>query len=145
MDSDSCDIQNPKNTEDSKRRQIEVNEWTYHNTMETLFILQLFFIALASTIILLTLSKFGFFSRLFAIYTGCIVFAVVAIFGALRQLYTKNVRDKRHWNERVFEGDNAQASLVPPAVLAATATANKEICDATKNKASGSSVSISCP
>jgi FlaA1/EpsC-like NDP-sugar epimerase len=141
---DSCDTMNPKNTDDSRRRQIEVNEWNYHRTMETLFIFQLFFIALATMIILLTLSNFGFFSRLFAIYTGCLALIVIAIFGALRQLYTKNVRNKRNWNERVFEGDNSQASLVPPQVLADTATTNQQMCALAKGTAT-EPVALVCP
>jgi drug/metabolite transporter superfamily protein YnfA len=121
-------------TDDSKRREIEINEWNYHSKMETLFILQLFFIGFAATIILLTLSKYGFFSRLYAFYTGVVVTAVLVIIAIVKRLYTKNVRDKRFWNGRVFAGDETLASLVPPAVLAATATTNQQICAASKGK-----------
>jgi drug/metabolite transporter superfamily protein YnfA len=119
-------------TDDSKRREIEINEWNYHSKMETLFLLQLFFIGFATTIILLTLSKYGFFSRLYAIYTGIVVTAVLVVVAFVKRLYTKNIRDKRFWNERVFAGDDSLVSLVPPAVLAATATANQQICAASK-------------
>ena len=142
---DSCDPINPNNMADSKRRQIEINEWTYHNTMETLFIFQLFFVGLATMIILLVLAKYGFFARLFAIYTGIVVLIILVIIGIVRRLYTKNVRDKRHWNERVFQGDNAQASLVPPQVLAATSIANQQVCAVAKGTAPATPVVVNCP
>ena len=119
-------------TDDSKRREIEINEWNYREKMETLFMLQLFFIAFALTVILLTLAKYGFFSRLFAIYMGIAFTGVLIFVGVVKRLYTKNIRDKRHWNERVFDGDDSLASLVPPAVLSATAVANQQICNATR-------------
>jgi len=135
-------------TSDSKRRQIEINEWNYHEKMETLFILQLLFIGFSITIILLTLSKYGFFSRLFAIYTGIVIVGIIILFGIFRRMYTKNVRDKTHWNERSFDGDRTLGSLVPPAVLAATSTANSQICNAIKGKQSTTNtgpVTVSCP
>jgi len=119
-----------EDTVDSKRRQIEINEWSYHEKMETLFILQLFFIGFATTVILMTLAKYGFFSKLYAIYMGIVMFAVLIVVGGVRRLYTKNVRDKTHWNERQFQGDYSLSSLVPPAVLSATSVANQTVCDA---------------
>lgn len=138
----------PANLDDnSKRRQIELNEWNYHEKMETLFIFQLFFIAFAVSVILLTLSKYGFFSRLYALYVGAILIAILIVVGVIRRLYTKNIRNKTHWNERVFSDDYKLGSLVPPAVLAATSTANAEICNKANGVSTGvpKSVTISCP
>jgi FtsH-binding integral membrane protein len=117
-------------TSDSKKKQIAINEWNYNDKMETLFTLQLLFIAFAVTIILLSLSNYGFFSRLFALYTGIVLVGIALLIGLIRRMYTNNVRSKKHWNQRVFSGDHSFGSLVPPAVLAATSTANKQICDA---------------
>jgi hypothetical protein len=136
-------------TDDSKRREIEINEWNYNAKMENLFLLQLFFIAFALTVILLTLSKYGFFSRLFAIYMGIAFTAILVFIAIIKRLYTKNVRDKRFWNERVFDGDESLASLVPPAVLSATAVVNRQICDATNAAGRGpppsTPVTVNCP
>jgi FlaA1/EpsC-like NDP-sugar epimerase len=132
---------------DSKRRQIQINEWNYHDKMETLFIFQLTFLAFAVTIILLTLWKYGVLSRLYAIYTGATMLVIILIVGIIRRLYTKNVRNRDHWNGRNFEGDYSLSSLVPPAVLAATSTANQQVCDSIKGAVGASTkpVTISCP
>jgi hypothetical protein len=132
---------------DSKRRQTQINEWNYHDKMETLFIFQLTFLAFAVTIILLSLWKYGILSRLYAIYTGITALIIILIVGIIRRLYTKNVRTREYWNGRNFEGDYSLSSLVPPAVLAATSTANKQVCDAVKANSGASTkpVTISCP
>ena len=131
------------NTEHSKKREIEINEWNYHAKMETLFSLQLLFVGLSVAVILSVLANYGFFSRLFAIYMGLVIVAIVVIIAIIRQLYTKNIRNKRNWNERHFTGDNSLASLVPPSVLAATATVNAQMCNGTAS--SGNPVVVSCP
>jgi len=128
--------------EHSKKREIEINEWNYHAKMETLFSLQLLFVGLSVALILSVLAKYGFFSRLFAIYMGLAIVAIVLIIAIIRQLYTKNIRNKRHWNERQFTGDNSLASLVPQSVLAATATVNAQMCN---GAAVGKPAVVSCP
>jgi hypothetical protein len=138
-------------TDDSKRRMIQINDWTYHDKMETLFIFQLSFIGFATTAILLILSKYGFFSQMFAIYTGIACFGVLFAIWMVRGLFTKNIRDKKHWNERSFEGDNTLKSLVPPAVLAAAANTNAQVCKTLKPDTFGAPgvvtapATISCP
>ena len=129
------------NTEHSKKREIEINEWNYHAKMETLFSLQLLFVGLSVAVILSVLAKYGFFSRLFAIYMGLAILAIVILIAIVRQLYTKNIRNKRNWNERQFAGDNSLASLVPQSVLVATATVNAQMCNGAP---SGKPVVVSC-
>jgi chromate transport protein ChrA len=129
------------NTEHSKKREIEINEWNYHAKMETLFSLQLLFVGLSVAVILSVLAKYGFFSRLFAIYMGLAIVAIVILIAIVRQLYTKNIRNKRNWNERQFAGDNSLASLVPQSVLVATATVNAQMCNGAP---SGKPVVVSC-
>jgi uncharacterized membrane protein len=131
---------------DSKRRAMEINEWKYNSTMETLFVLQLTFLAIAFTVILLVLSKYGIVSKLYAIYTGATILAFFVIIGVIKQLYTKNIRDTRNWNERRFRDDHNIASLVPPAVLSAASSANQQVCNAVKGtNTSTTPVTISCP
>lgn len=132
---------------DSKRRAMEINEWKYNSTMETLFVLQLTFLAIAFTVILLVLSKYGIVSKLYAIYTGATILAFFVIIGVIKQLYTKNIRDKTHWNERRFRDDHNIASLVPPAVLSAASSANQQVCNAVRGTTTTTTtpVTISCP
>ena len=131
---------------DSKRRAMEINEWKYNSTMETLFVLQLTFLAIAFTVILLVLSKYGIVSKLYAIYTGATILAFFVIIGVIKQLYTKNIRDTRNWNERRFRDDHTIVSLVPPAVLSAASSANQQVCNAVKGtNTSTTPVTISCP
>lgn len=132
---------------DSKRRAMEINEWKYNSTMETLFILQLTFLAIAFTVILLVLSKYEIVSKLYAIYTGATILAFFVIIGVIKQLYTKNIRDKTHWNERRFRDDHNIASLVPPAVLSAASSANQQVCNAVRGTTTTTTtpVTISCP
>ena len=129
-------------SDDSKKREIEINEWNYRAKMDTLFTFQLFFVGVSISLILNVLAKYGFFSRLFAIYMGIVIIGVVIVIAIIRQLYTKNIRDKRYWNERGFKGDHSLASLVPPTVLAATATVNADLC---KKGSTGKPVVVSCP
>lgn len=136
---DSCNSDS-----DSNSRQIQINEWNYREKMETLFILQLFFIGFAVSVILVTLSKYGFFSRLYAMYVGFVVLVIIIIVGIIRRLYTKNIRNKTNWNERKFNEDHTLGSLVPPAVLAATSTANANICNAARGQ-STAPITVSCP
>jgi uncharacterized membrane protein len=115
--------------------------------METLFILQLTFLAIAFTVILLVLSKYEIVSKLYAIYTGATILAFFVIIGVIKQLYTKNIRDKTHWNERRFRDDHSIASLVPPAVLSAASSANQQVCNAVRGTTTTTTtpVTISCP
>jgi len=48
------------------RRQFEINEWAYHNKLETLFLLQLLFISVLILVLFLFLSKIGYISNVFA-------------------------------------------------------------------------------
>jgi len=44
---------------DLSSRQSEINEWTYHNKMDTLFVFQLVFISLMTVALLMVLSSQG--------------------------------------------------------------------------------------
>jgi hypothetical protein len=84
------------------KRQFEINEWTASNKGDTLFFLQLLFIALTITAPLLYMSRVGWipnsvFYGLTTLLTIALVLTVV-----VRIIYTKDIRDNRFWNRRRF-------------------------------------------
>lgn len=109
---------------DSEKRQTEINEWEYLNKLETLFMLQLGFLALITLTALSVLSRYGFLTTGFIKYIGFVMFIILVIVITLRSLYTRNVRDKWHWSRRHFSGDGKLPSHVPPEVLKAAITAS---------------------
>ena len=74
------------------------------------------------------------------------ILAFFVIIAVIKQLYTKNIRDTRNWNERRFRDDHNIASLVPPAVLSAASSANQQVCNAVKGTTNTTTtpVTISC-
>jgi hypothetical protein len=85
------------------KRQVEINEWTSNNKMDTLFFFQLLFIGLTLLAPLLYMSRTGmipngvFYGVSFLIVTA-LVFTV-----AVRAQYTEKTRDLRFWNRRRFQ------------------------------------------
>lgn len=97
---------------DLANRQIEINEWTYENKMETVFVFQLLFIALLITTIVMALKRMGYFGGAFAWYVVGLIVLVMAIIIFNRANYTNKYRDRRFWNRRRFPQDNAAPSPV---------------------------------
>lgn len=91
-----------KADKDISKRQFEINEWYNYNKLETLFFLQVFFIASLSMAIIIFLQKNSTLTpALAALLTG-IVFVAVAGLGVYRYYYTRSTRDKRLWHRRYF-------------------------------------------
>lgn len=97
---------------DLANRQIEINDWTYENKMETVFIFQLLFIALMITTIIMALKSMGYFGGAFAWYVIGLIVLLMTIIIFNRANYTNNYRDRRYWNRRRFDQDNAATSPV---------------------------------
>jgi len=91
----SADKQNSK-------RQFEINEWYNNNKLETLFFLQMFFIASLVMIILVSLQKRGTIAAPVAAMLSGIIAAAVGIIGLYRYYYTEAARDTRLWSRRKF-------------------------------------------
>jgi hypothetical protein len=95
------------------RRQFEINEWAYHNKLETLFLLQLLFISVLILIVFLFLSKSGYISNMVAGSLSVLLFLGVAYVGYVRWSYTNSTRDQHMWSRRTFpkeEGGSASKS-----------------------------------
>jgi hypothetical protein len=85
------------------KRQFEINEWTAGNKRDTLFFMQLLFIALTIIAPLLYLTRAGFVPMsVFSTISFLILAALVLTF-AVRYQYTDKSRDLRFWNRRRFQ------------------------------------------
>lgn len=91
---------------DLASRQIEINEWSYNNKMDTLFVFQILFMSILFVSILMALKTTGMIGAPFIWYALAIVIFIVVIIIVNRSMYTLNRRDLRMWNKRRFEGDN---------------------------------------
>jgi hypothetical protein len=81
-------------------RQSEINEWQAQNKMDTLFFLQLLFLALTLTVILVYLRQTGILPN--SVMWMLVGFMVLILAGILwnRTSYTNVSRDPRYWNRR---------------------------------------------
>ena len=91
---------------ESATRQAQINEWSYNNKMDTLFVFQIVFILLLFSSILVILRQMGTFGANFMYYSISIATAIVAIIIVNRVVYTQTKRDPVYWHKRVFADDN---------------------------------------
>jgi hypothetical protein len=99
-------------------RQYEINEWSYNNKLDTLFVFQILFVTLLLTAGLVYLNKLGFLSTtILGIVVGILLLIVIAVL-INRFNYTKRVRDQRYWNRRQFDKKDlpqgSGSSICPP-------------------------------
>ena len=95
---------------ENSKRQFEINEWYNYNKLETLFFLQVFFIASLCMAIIIYLQKNSTLTpALAALLTGILFFVVVGL-GLYRYYYTKSTRDPRLWHRRYFGSATAPKS-----------------------------------
>ena len=98
-------------------RQYEINEWSYNNKMDTLFVFQIMFVTLLITAALVYLNSLGFLSTtILGLVVGILLFVDIAIL-INRFNYTYKVRDQRYWNKRQFEKKSVpqgSGSICPP-------------------------------
>jgi hypothetical protein len=84
------------------KRQFEINEWTVGNKRDTLFFMQVMFIALTIYVPLLYLNKIGLLpsSTLYGI--GVLLLIAVIFTFVVRYQYSDKLRDTKYWNRRRF-------------------------------------------
>ncbi len=95
---------------DLATRQIEINEWSYHNKMDTLFVLQLTFLSVLFIAVLMYFHQIGYLGMAFIVYVGLILGVILLILIVNRATFTSYRRDPRFWNRRRFGEDNVQKS-----------------------------------
>lgn len=84
------------------KRQFEINEWTVGNKRDTLFFMQIMFIALVIYVPLLYLNRIGILpsSTLYGI--GFLLLIAVIFTFVVRYQYSDKLRDNKYWNRRRF-------------------------------------------
>jgi hypothetical protein len=87
---------------DNTKRQFLVNEWYAQNKLESLFFLQVAFLAMVSAMIVIMLGKMNLFPWIFGKYIVFIIASAAAILALYRFNYTRYTRDVRYWNKRKF-------------------------------------------
>lgn len=91
-------------------RQTEINEWSYNNKMDTLFVFQLLFISIIIISILMMFSYQGTIGRPFVIYTIIVLVIINIIVIVNRSMYTNKIRDKKQWGKVIFDSDSKMIS-----------------------------------
>jgi len=87
---------------DLSKRQFEINEWSNYNKLETLFFLQVFFLASLCMAIIIYLQKTALLTGSMAALLTGLLLLIVAIVGIYRYYYTNRTRDTRLWHRRSF-------------------------------------------
>jgi hypothetical protein len=100
-------------------RQYEINEWSYNNKMDTLFVFQILFVTLLVSATLVFLTRIGILpNALLGVLSGILLFVVIVVI-VNRARYTARTRDQRYWNRRQFpkkeQGMESPGSICPPA------------------------------
>jgi hypothetical protein len=95
---------------DLANRQVQVNEWSYNNKMDTLFVFQILFISLLFVGLLLILKGYGIVNGGFVWYSMFVTLILVMMIIINRSVYTKSRRDTRFWNKKRFQDDNSRES-----------------------------------
>lgn len=98
---------------DLAERQVEINEWSYNNKMDTLFVFQVLFVSLLFLSILFYLKGAGVIGGAFVWYVFVVLVILVAVLIINRAVYTQSRRDPRFWNRRRFAEDSDKQSPLP--------------------------------
>jgi hypothetical protein len=101
-------------------RQTQINEWSYHNKMDTLFVFQILFISIIIISLLMMFAYQKIIGRAFVYYTFAILVIVDVLVIINRSMYTNQTRDTREWDKARFGGNNGLISPIgkDPAVIA---------------------------
>ena len=87
---------------DVLKRQVEINEWSSFNKLDTLYVLQVIFIGLALIAILTYLMLNGLIELSTLKFISYTIGIIVVIMIALRWRYTSLSRNKRYWHKAEF-------------------------------------------
>ena len=98
---------------DLAQRQYEINEWSYGNKLDTLFILQMILLVLVLISPLLYLSRQGLVPTPILTGVAFLCAVIIALTTAVRAQYTLFSRDQRYWNRRQFDRQGGPVIPVP--------------------------------
>jgi len=95
------------------KRQFEINEWSAANKAETLFLMQLFLMAVTFTIFMLFLNRIGVLPTFIFIIVSSLIFIAFILTFAIRYQYTTYTRSNRYWNRNSYP--DMSDNMPPPA------------------------------
>lgn len=72
----------------------------------------------------------GIIPNIFVLYVMIIMVVILGLVWYTKTTYTRNNRDKTHWNRIVFPEDGKKPSTLPPTILNAVATSTAAACSA---------------
>lgn len=103
-------------------RKTEMNEWSVNNKRDTLFVFSSLFIMLSGFILITGLWRLGMISSTLWISLGTPLLIIFVLIVVRRSMYTENVRNKRFWNKKIFEGkqDSILSLCEPPSMDSAS-------------------------
>ena len=109
-----------KYNNDLANRQYEINQWSYENKMDTLFVFQLLFVSLTLSALFVYMSRQGLFGNALLGFLVGILLVIVVLVLVVRAIYTARSRDQRYWNRRQFPKKSVPqgsgpGSICPPA------------------------------
>lgn len=84
------------------KRQSEINQWTYNNKRETLFVYQILLIAITLSIIFSYLWAKSIMGNALYFMLIILVWLSFSFIVLNRSQYTDTSRDKKYWNRRLF-------------------------------------------
>jgi len=99
-------------TNDSLKRQTDINEWYYKYRLDTLFVLQILFLGLSVLVLLSVMSSYRLISPMFVAYVAVFVFLTVFLVWYFKYAFNKSTRDFYHWDKRRFASDGNVAPYV---------------------------------
>jgi hypothetical protein len=85
---------------DLSKRQYEINQWSFYNKLDTLFVYQLIFIGLCTVAVLTYLHLSDILPQLPYYILSGIIFLIVVFTIINRERYNKKIRDNRYWNKQ---------------------------------------------
>jgi len=83
-------------------RQKEINEWSNHNKLDTLYFLQILFISLTLIGIMAFLLSFNLISQSLFTFVSYVIGILALVILLLRWRFTKVNRDSRYWHKGRF-------------------------------------------
>jgi len=95
------------------KRQFEINEWSAANKAETLFLMQLFLMAVTFTIFMLFLNRIDVLPTFVFIIVSSLIFIAFILTFAIRYQYTTYTRSNRYWNRNSYP--DMSDNMPPPA------------------------------
>ena len=117
---------NQKDTADSivhnkntNNRKYEMNEWTVNNKKDTLFVLSALFVAISLLLLLTILLHMNIISAAIWSFTGAIAIIIFILIVVNRAQYTNQLRNKRYWSKKRFDGQYAKIPSICPSVAPA--------------------------